>query len=245
MDTIVIANWKMYKTGAEAAAFVKKLQVPPKKVRAFIAPAFTAIASAAAAAKGSSIVIGAQDIHDAEEGAFTGAVSARMVLEAGAKFVILGHSERRRLFQESDALIQKKVGRALSSGLLPVLCVGESQEERESGKTAEVLKRQIGACLSGIKPSDIILAYEPVWAIGTGKTATPEMAEEAHLLCRGFLAQLWGAPAAKKIPILYGGSVTPETAPALLKQGNVNGALVGGASLDPQKFSQILQGAVS
>jgi len=241
----IIANWKMYKTGAEAAAFVKQLKAPTKGVRAFIAPAFTAIAPAAAAAKGSSIVIGAQDIHEAEEGAFTGAVSARMVLEAGAKFVILGHSERRRLFQESDAVIQKKVSRALSSGLLPVLCVGESQQERESGRTAEVLKRQIGACLEGIKPSDIILAYEPVWAIGTGKTATPEMAEEAHLLCRGFLAQVWGAAAAQKTPILYGGSVTPETAPALLKQGNVNGALVGGASLDPQKFSQILQGAVS
>lgn len=242
MDTIVIANWKMHKTAKEAVSFVKKLKVP-RGVKAYIAVPFPAIQPTASANKNRNVIIGAQNIHEAEEGAFTGEVSAHMVVEAKAKFVLVGHSERRRLFGETDLIVQKKISRALTADLLPVLCVGETLEERGEGKTAEILKKQLESALFGIKPCGIVIAYEPVWAIGTGKTALPEQAEEAHLLCRGFLARIWGASIAKKTPILYGGSVNGDNMPALVAQGNVNGALVGGASLDLVTFTKILQGA--
>jgi triosephosphate isomerase len=181
-------------------------------------------------------------MYQADEGAFTGEISARMVKEAGAKFVILGHSERRRLFHETDATVHQKLKKAFSSHLLPILCVGETLEEREAGKTFDVLSHQLKTALAGLTPAEMILAYEPVWAIGTGKTATPEIAQEAHHFCRGLLKKLWGEEQAAKIHILYGGSVTPETAHALAKQPDIDGALVGGASLDAAKFIQIIQG---
>ena len=235
---IVVANWKMYKTGAEAQKFLTQVKgqlVPSVKV--FIAPPFTAL-PVMAAQKVQGIELGAQNMHEAEEGAFTGEISAGMLKEAGARFVILGHSERRRLFYETDALIHQKLKRAFSSQLLPILCIGETLEERESGKTFEILSHQLKTALSGLAPAELILAYEPVWAIGTGKTATPEVAQEAHQFCRGVLKKLWG----KETSILYGGSVTPETVLLLAKQPDIDGSLVGGASLDPVKFIQIIQG---
>ena len=165
-----------------------------------------------------------------------------MLKDAGAKFVILGHSERRRLFHETDALIHQKLIKAFTSGLLPILCIGETLQDRESGKTFDVLSYQLKTALEGISPAELILAYEPIWAIGTGKTATPEIAQEAHHFCRGLLKKLWGEGHAAKTNILYGGSVTPETAPALAKQPDIDGALVGGASLNAAKFIQIIQG---
>ncbi len=236
---IIAANWKMYKTGAEAQEFLTQIKGKiASSVKVFIAPSFTALPVMTS----KEVVLGAQNMHEAEEGAFTGEISARMLKDAGARFVILGHSERRRLFHESDGLIHQKLKKAISSGLLPILCVGETLEARESKKTFDVLSTQLKTALAGISPSEIVLAYEPVWAIGTGKTATPEIAQEAHLFCRGFLQKLWGEDHAAKTPILYGGSVTPETASALAKQPDIDGALVGGASLDVAKFIQIIQG---
>ena len=235
---IVVANWKMYKTGAEAQKFLTQVKgkLPPA-VKVFIAPSFTALPILGAQGF-KDVVIGAQNMHEAEEGAFTGEVSASMLKDAGARFVILGHSERRRLFHETDGLIHQKLKRAFASQLLPILCIGETLEEREAGKTFEVLSHQLKTALEGLDPAELILAYEPVWAIGTGKTATPEVAQEAHHFCRGLLKKLW----AKETSILYGGSVTPETATLLAKQPDIDGALVGGASLDPVKFIQIIQG---
>jgi triosephosphate isomerase len=236
---IIAANWKMYKTGAEAQEFLTQIKgkIAPS-VKVFIAPPFTALPVMAS----KDLVLGAQNMHEAEDGAFTGEISARMIKDAGAKFVILGHSERRRLFHETNALIHQKLKKAFSSGLLPILCIGETLEDRESGKTFDVLSTQLKTALEGISPAELVLAYEPVWAIGTGKTATPEIAQEAHHFCRGLLKKLWGEDHAAKTNVLYGGSVTPETAPALAKQPDIDGALVGGASLDAAKFIQIIQG---
>ncbi|HEY5235310.1 MAG TPA: triose-phosphate isomerase [Rhabdochlamydiaceae bacterium] len=236
---IIAANWKMYKTGAEAQEFLTQIKgkIAPS-VKVFIAPSFTALPMM----KAQEVVLGGQNMHEAEDGAFTGEISARMLKDAGAKFVILGHSERRRLFHETDAIIHQKLKKAIFSGLLPILCVGETLEEREGKKTFDVLSTQLKTALAGISPAELILAYEPVWAIGTGKTATPEIAQEAHQFCRDLLKKLWGEEYAAKTHILYGGSVTPETASSLAKQPDIDGALVGGASLDAAKFIQIIQG---
>ena len=203
---------------------------------------FTALFTASEAAEGTSIMIGAQNMHDAEEGAFTGEISSRMLQDAGSRFVLIGHSERRHLFGESNAFIARKLKRALASGLKPILCIGETEAEREQGRTQEVLNRQLLESLPD-HPADLILAYEPVWAIGTGKTATAEIAEEAHAFCRSFLSEKWGASAARKIPILYGGSVKPDNIKGLTQKPNINGALVGGASLNPQTFAEIISNA--
>ncbi len=237
---IIAANWKMFKTGVEAKEFLNALKerLPKPSVQVFIAPPFTALQ----AAEGTPFVIGAQNMHEAAEGAFTGEISAKMLKSAGARFVLLGHSERRRLFQETDARIHLKFKAAIASQLLPVLCLGETLEEREAGKTHDVLARQLTTALTDVTPAEFVLAYEPVWAIGTGQTATPEMAAEAHHFCRTSLAKLWGQEVAEKTAILYGGSVTPETAPALAAQSEIDGALVGGASLDVSKFIHIIQG---
>jgi triosephosphate isomerase len=236
---IIAANWKMYKTGAEAQEFLTQIKgKTASSVKVFIAPSFTALPMM----KAQGVVLGGQNMHEAEEGAFTGEISARMLKDAGAQFVILGHSERRRLFHETNALIHQKLKKALSSQLLPILCIGETLEEREAKKTFDILSTQLKTALAGISPAELILAYEPVWAIGTGKTATPEIAQEAHQFCRSFLKKLWGEESAAKTHILYGGSVTPETASALAKQPDIDGALVGGASLDAAKFIQIIQG---
>jgi triosephosphate isomerase len=236
---IVAANWKMYKTGAEAQEFLTQMKGKiGSSVKVFIAPSFTALP----VMKAEGVVLGGQNMHEAEEGAFTGEISARMLKAAGAKFVILGHSERRRLFYETDAVIHQKLKIAISSGLLPILCVGETLEEREGKKTFDVLSNQLKTALEGVSPAEIVLAYEPVWAIGTGLAATPEIAGETHQFCRSFLNKLWGQESAAKTHILYGGSVTPETASALAQQPDIDGALVGGASLDAAKFIQIIQG---
>jgi triosephosphate isomerase len=243
-NPIVIGNWKMYKTSREAAAYLEELlpQIEGCKAKVFLAVPYTSIAAAAKAAKGSEVLIGAQNMNDARDGAFTGEIAALMLKEAGAAFVLLGHSERRKLFGETNEFIQRKVVRALQDDLIPVLCVGETAEQREEGKTEEVLRRQIEECLEGIpveEASKLMLAYEPVWAIGTGKTATPEMAAEAHASCRAVLADLFGKKRASAIPLLYGGSVKPENAAALLAQKGIDGLLVGGASLEPEVFAQI------
>jgi triosephosphate isomerase (TIM) len=236
---IIAANWKMYKTGAEAQEFFTHLKGKlPSSVKFFVAPSFTALP----VMKAQGVVLGGQNMHEGDEGAFTGEISARMLKDAGARFVILGHSERRRLFHETDAIVHLKLKKALSSELLPILCVGETLQDREARKTFEVLSHQLKTALADIAPAELILAYEPVWAIGTGKTATPEIAQEAHHFCRGLLKKLWGEAAAAKTSILYGGSVTPETAQALALQPDIDGALVGGASLDAEKFIKIIQG---
>lgn len=239
---IIVGNWKMHKTIGQTREFIQNLAagLPPVSARIFVAPPYTALQSAAEAARSTHIVIGAQNMHEAESGAFTGAVSCSMLKDAGARFVILGHSERRQLFYETNSLINRKLKRAIQDDLLPILCVGGTQQERDSGETKKVLSLQLEECLKELSPSEIVIAYEPIWAIGTGKTATPEMAEEVHLLCREFLSRLWGKSAAERLNILYGGSVTPETAPSLLKQPNIDGALVGGASLHVDKFLKII-----
>ena len=183
-------------------------------------------------------------MHDEREGAFTGEIASLMLKEAGASFVILGHSERRTLFGETDEGIQRKVSRALADDLTPVVCIGETLEEREEGKTEIVLKRQIASALQGIQKKDaekILLAYEPVWAIGTGKSATPELAQEVHAAIRSELAHLFGKHLAALIPILYGGSVKPENAYKLMAKDDIDGLLVGGASLDPQSYAAIVK----
>lgn len=235
----------MYKTAKEAEEFISALksQLDTASFRVMLAVPFTDIRAAALAAQKTKIVIGAQNMHDAEEGAFTGEISARMLKEAGAEFVLLGHSERRHLFGETNVFIQKKVKRALASGITPVLCVGESEQERADGKTEEVLITQLRACLADFSADDvskILLAYEPVWAIGTGKTATPEIADAAHGLCRTFLQKSFKID----LPILYGGSVKPENIGALLSMPNIDGALVGGASLTVSTFSQLIRGTI-
>lgn len=241
---IIAANWKMYKTGMEAEVFLTTFlaQLPASSARVFLAPSFTALSPVVSKAQGSFVEIGAQNLHEADEGAYTGEISASMLKAAGVSFVLIGHSERRRLFGETDARIHLKVKQALSHTLLPVLCIGETLEEREAGKTQDVLAHQLQIALAGLSPADLVLAYEPVWAIGTGKSATPEMAAEAHHFCRTLLEKLWGKKQALQTPILYGGSVTPQTAPLLASQAGIDGALVGGASLEVHKFIQIIQG---
>lgn len=243
-DLLVIGNWKMYKTAREAAAYLEELfpLIDDCKVNIYLAVPYTSIAQAAKAAKGTEVTIGAQNMNDAREGAFTGEIAALMLKEAGAEFVLLGHSERRHKFHETDEFIGRKVVRALQDDLVPVLCIGETAKDREAGKTEEVLKEQIETCLQGVPKEEaqkIILAYEPVWAIGTGKTATGEMAQEAHAFCRKCLTKLFGKASAARIPILYGGSVNPANASDLVSQKDIDGALVGGASLEPQTLAKI------
>ncbi len=243
--TVIAGNWKMYKTIEETEQFVKALipLVAESPATVFLAVPFTAIHSGAEAAKETNVVIGAQNMNDATEGAFTGEIAARMVIDAGAKFVILGHSERRHIFNETNEFINKKVKRALSDDLVPILCIGETLEEREGNKTEEVLKNQIIHSLQGVSAEDlpnVLLAYEPVWAIGTGKTATAEQAQEAHRFCRQCLTELWDEETANQVVIMYGGSVKPQNARQIMDKMDVDGLLVGGASLTPDSFSQIV-----
>jgi triosephosphate isomerase (TIM) len=193
---------------------------------------FTALSAAAEAAKGTSLRIGAQNMHEAKEGPFTGEISGAMLKEAGATFVLLGHSERRSHFGETDPKIHQKVLRALEVGLTPVLCVGETLAEREAGRTEEVLERQLKVALEGIR-GDLMVAYEPVWAIGTGRSATPQMASEVHAFCRAHVG--------KKVPILYGGSVKEDNIAELISESEIDGVLVGNASLNSEKFSQMIK----
>ncbi|HSX27084.1 MAG TPA: triose-phosphate isomerase [Chlamydiales bacterium] len=240
----VVGNWKMYKTAREATDYIEALipKIAKCKVNIFLAVPFTSIAPAAHYAKDTNIVIGAQNMNDAREGAFTGEIAGLMLKEAGAEFVILGHSERRHVFGETDAFVHGKVLRALQDDLMPILCVGETLKERETGKMEAVLRRQIHSALEGVPKEDsarVVLAYEPVWAIGTGKAATPELAEKAHTFCRECLEELFGKKRAATMSILYGGSVKPENAGQLVARKDVDGVLVGGASLDPEIFAKI------
>jgi len=242
---LIAGNWKMYKTGKEAREFVTKLSflVCQAPCRVLLAVPFTAIESAKEAALGSLIEIGAQNMHDAIEGAFTGEICSRMLKEAGATFVLLGHSERRHHFHETNAFIHRKLKRALAEDLQPILCIGETESQREAGKTQEVLYSQLAECLQNLTSQEmqkIILAYEPVWAIGTGRAATSQMAQEVHLLCRRFLENQYDVQTAKRSLILYGGSVKPENINDLIEQPDIDGALVGGASLEASSFAQII-----
>lgn len=242
---IIAGNWKMYKTAEQALAFIKQLIPLVQKATAqiYLAVPFTAIKPVADAVKTTSIVIGAQNMHDATEGAFTGEVAAIMLKEAGARFVILGHSERRRLFGETNDFINRKIKRAFTEGLQPILCVGETWQERQEGKTAEVLNQQLTECLADIPSKQLaglIVAYEPIWAIGTDQIASPDQAQEAHQLCRQCLTELAGDEVAQKTDIIYGGSVKADNAHDLLNQPDVDGFLVGGASLSADSFSKIV-----
>lgn len=240
----VIGNWKMYKTAREATDYIEHLLplVQDCEQNIYLSVPFTSIASASTFAKKTNIVIGAQNMNDAREGAFTGEIAGLMLKEAGASFVLLGHSERRQVFGESSEFIHRKVVRAFQDDMQPVLCIGETQQERDSGKMEEVLREQISVALEGIpneEASQLILAYEPVWAIGAGRAATPKMIEEAHAFCRLVLGDLFGKKVSGAISILYGGSVKLENIAQIMEQKNVDGVLVGGASLDPSLFAQI------
>jgi triosephosphate isomerase (TIM) len=235
---MIVGNWKMYKTATQARVFIRELAVLIKDIArpVFLAVPFTDLSAATEAARGSQIVIGAQNMHDAEEGAFTGEISAEMLKDVGAQFVILGHSERRQYFHESDVWINLKLKRALKEKLMPILCIGETARERDEGETEKILGQQLERALQGIAERDLealVIAYEPIWAIGTGKTATPEDAQRTHAYCHTLLP--------KKIPILYGGSVKPENVAELVKQPDVDGVLVGGASLNVDHFAKIVE----
>ena len=254
---VIAGNWKMYKSIAEGVAFVKDL-IPllaaetPEKDRGdepenlpavYLAVPYTCIQSIVKAARGSRIEVGAQNMNDASEGSFTGEIAAKMLKEVGAGFVILGHSERRMYFNEDNAFINRKVKRALLEGLQPILCIGETLALHQKGKSKETVEKQLAECLDGLSGeqlADCIVAYEPVWAIGSGSAATPEIAQEIHGVCRQFIGNKWGTDAAEKLRILYGGSVKPNNAAELMAQPDIDGLLVGGASLSLDFFSQIV-----
>lgn len=243
---IFAANWKMNKTVGESLDFVnrlKKLVIGINDRQVVIAPSFTALYPVGAALKESGIGLAAQNLSDNREGAYTGEVSARMLADAGCTYVIVGHSERRVLFGESNDIIHDKIGMALEFGMQPIFCIGETLQEREAGRTFEVIEKQIKEGLNQIKAYDIrkmVVAYEPVWAIGTGKTATPEQAGEAHAFIRQLMENLYGKEPARRLPLIYGGSVNPDNINKLMAQPDINGALVGGASLDVDTFGKII-----
>jgi len=242
----IAGNWKMYKTVSEAVVFVKELRDLVKNVadvEIVVAPAFTAVHAVADAARNTNIGVAAQDVYWEREGAFTGEVSAAMIKEAGAAYAIVGHSERRRLFGETDLVVNRKTLAVISAGLTPIVCIGETLEERERGDMLAVLDRQIKDGLDQIpteQVSELVVAYEPVWAIGTGRTATAAQAGEAHAHIRKRLRQWFGADAADHCHILYGGSVKPDNIRELIAEADVDGALVGGASLDVRGFADIV-----
>jgi len=243
---VIAGNWKMYKTQEEARAFFsafKPLVASSTHCEIIVAPPFTALAASVAAVAGSAISIAAQDLYWAAEGAFTGEISPRMLVESSCRAVIIAHSERRQFFGENDETANRKVKAALAAGLTPIFCVGETLAERESHMTRAVLERQFRqglAALTAAEFSRIIVAYEPVWAIGTGRTATPEMAAEAHGFLRESAAAAFAPERAAALRILYGGSVKPDNIKGLMAQAEIDGALVGGASLDAQQFASIV-----
>lgn len=247
---LIAGNFKMFKTVSETVAYITDLRSLVKDVRGVdivIAPPFTAIAAAAGAVMDSNIAVSAQNMHWEREGAFTGEVSAGMLREAGARYVIIGHSERRTLFGETNTTVNKKAHAALAGGLVPIVCIGETLEQRDRNETLAVLDRQIKEGLDGLtgeQLSGMVLAYEPVWAIGTGRNATPAQAGEAHHHIRQRLKQWFGVEASDRCRVLYGGSVKPDNIAKLAAQPDVDGALVGGASLDAKSFFAIIQGAL-
>jgi triosephosphate isomerase (TIM) len=243
---VIAGNWKMYKTLADTRAFFSSflpLVAAAKHCDIVVAPPFTAIPAAVEAVKGSAIAIAGQNVSWSREGAFTGEVSAPMLAEAGCRYVIIGHSERRQLFRETDDNVAKKTLIALANGLTPIVCVGETQEERDSGLAEQVLRRQFSGGPGALTPEEfsrILIAYEPVWAIGTGRTATPEMAADAHRLLRRCVGEKFSIHLASALRILYGGSVKPDNIQGLMAQAELDGALVGGASLDPKSFAALV-----
>jgi len=246
---IIAGNWKMYKTAGEALELVNGLKGELKsesEVEIVVCPPFTAISKVAEALKGSNIGYGAQDMYWEEEGAYTGEVAPKMLTDLGCKFCIIGHSERRTYFHETNETVNKKVKAALKHGLTPIMCVGERLEERDLGKTFDVVKNHLEGGLAGIPKEDIariVIAYEPVWAIGTGRNATPEQAQEVHGFIRGLLKKAYGEDISSKVRIQYGGSVKPDNIKGIMAGADIDGALVGGASLKVKDFADIVRGA--
>jgi len=247
---IVAGNWKMNKSAAEARALVAGIRGETDDgagaVEVVVCPPFTALESAAAALAGSRIALGAQNMHAEASGAFTGEVSAAMLAALGVTYVILGHSERRTLFGETDAIVNRKVRAAIGAGLIPIVCVGETLAERESGRMVEVVSGQVAGSLAGVTADELaagrlVIAYEPVWAIGTGRTASKEQAQEAHALIRRVLAKLTCGKAAEAVRIQYGGSMKPENAAELLAMPDIDGGLIGGAALQAGSFAAIVR----
>jgi len=247
---IVAGNWKMNKTRAEAAALIAGIKAEVAGVSAaevVVGVPFTDLDVAGQALKGSAILLAAQNVHWAEKGAFTGEISAAMLKELGVTYVIIGHSERRQYFGETDETVNKRTKAALAAGLKPIVCVGETLAEREAGTTAQVVERQVRMGLAGLQGADwdkLVLAYEPVWAIGTGKTATTAQAQEGHAFIRKLLGTLAGAAVAATIRIQYGGSMKPDNAKDLMSQPDIDGGLIGGASLEAKSFADIVRGAL-
>jgi len=245
--TIIAGNWKLYKNEREAVELVTGLKtelVDISAVDIVVCPVFIVLPVVQDVLLESNIALGAQDMYWEDEGAFTGEVSAPMLKSVGVRYVIIGHSERRQFFGETDATVNKKVKAALKHQLTPIVCVGENLQERESNKTFDVIKKQCEGSLAGFSAAEIekiVLAYEPVWAIGTGKTATPEQAQEVHKFIRGLLSKMYDEDTAQKVRIQYGGSVKPENASDLISQEDIDGALVGGASLKVDSFSAIVK----
>ena len=248
--TIIAGNWKMNKNAAEGVALVEALKAKSaafNDVEIVVCPPFTTIGAVVEAAAGSNIGVGAQNIHWAANGAFTGEISADMLVTSGVKYVIIGHSERRQYFGETDATVNARMKAALKAGLKVIVCVGETLEEREGNKTSEVIGRQIKEGFAGIEAADmanVIVAYEPVWAIGTGKTATPEMAEETHKFIRETVSAIFGGDVAGALRIQYGGSMKPENARELVAQADIDGGLIGGAALKADSFAKLITEAI-
>lgn len=247
---IIAGNWKMYKTDNEAYELVSSLKDRLKgvdSVKVVLCPPFTALSSVKKGIEGSNLLLGAQNMHWEDEGAFTGEISPRMLLSLGCSFVILGHSERRMYFGETNEIINKKLKKALEAGLNPIVCVGEKLEEREAGKTDKVVEDHIRGAFKELSPEQAkkaVIAYEPVWAIGTGKTASPKQANDVHRFIREKLRDLYSDEIAENKIILYGGSVKPENSKDLLNQTDIDGALVGGASLKSDSFEKIVRSAI-
>lgn len=242
----IAGNWKMYKTVREAVNLVQTIKAGLHKAYhadVVVCPPFTALSAVSKILEDSSVELGAQNMHFEAEGAFTGDISPLMLKDLNCRYVILGHSERRQYFKEDDNLIAAKVKTAIKYSLVPILCVGETLEEREARRFHEVVKTQFDAALNSVTGDDaskMVIAYEPVWAIGTGRTATPEQAEQMHSYIRRLLNEKYGEETAAKVPILYGGSVKPDNIASLIEKQNVDGALVGGASLKAETFTQIV-----
>jgi len=248
MRTPVIAgNWKMNKTVAEAVALaseIKERVAGVENVKVIVCPVFTAVKSVADVLKGSNVKVGAQDMYWETSGAYTGEVSGEMLLEAGAEYVIIGHSERRQYFGETNETVNKKLKKALSIGLKPIVCIGETLADREAGTTEAVVGKQVKEGFVGLTAEEMkgtIIAYEPVWAIGTGKTATAEQAEAVHAFVRNLVAQLWDKETADTVIIQYGGSMKPENVASLLAQPDIDGGLIGGAALKADSFEKLVK----
>jgi len=244
MRKIIIAgNWKMHKTNEEAEKLARGLLEvvkPRDNVKMVLCPPFTALERVSKVIEGSFIELGAQNLFYEKEGAYTGEISPLMLKSVGCRYVIIGHSERRKYFKETDELINRKIRSAIQEGLIPIFCVGETLEERERGKAQVVVERQVREGLKDIdREGEVVIAYEPVWAIGTGRTATPETASQMHKFIRAIIGEIWGEVKAQEITILYGGSVKPENIDSLMSQDEIDGVLVGGASLDVNSFARL------